>query len=49
MMSFLLDNAKIIALLGFFAGFIWIAATLLRPSAKKDFEEHARIPFKEPE
>lgn len=49
MIDFIIANAKIIGLLGFFAGFVGIALGVLRPSRKRDFEEHARIPLKEPE
>ena len=49
MISFFVAHASSIALVGFFAGFLWIFATVMRPSRKAALEEHARIPLKESE
>ncbi|TAL31938.1 MAG: cbb3-type cytochrome c oxidase subunit 3 [Alphaproteobacteria bacterium] len=49
MTDFIVTHASSIALLGFFAGFLWIVADVMRPSRKARLEEHARIPFEEAE
>ena len=49
MMEFLAAKAPLIALIGFFAAFVGIAAAVLRPSRRKEMDRHAQIPLKEPE
>jgi cbb3-type cytochrome oxidase subunit 3 len=49
MIDLLAEYAKIIGLLGFFAGFILIAVTVMRPGRRHEIEQHAHIPLKEKE
>lgn len=47
--AYFLDNAQSIGLLGFFSGFLFIVASVMRPSKKAEMDAHARIPLKEAE
>lgn len=47
MINFLITHASSIALLGFFIGFLFIVATVMRPSRKAELQKHAMIPFEE--
>lgn len=49
MIDFILVNASSIALVGFFAGFLFIVAAVMRPSRKAELDGYAQIPLKEPE
>ena len=47
MMTWFMDNAPHLALLGFFIAFIGIAVWAYMPSNKAKLQERAQIPFKE--
>ena len=47
MMDALLHHGPMIALIGFFAGFLGIAIYAYAPANKKKMQQHADIPFKE--
>ncbi|MDF3025555.1 MAG: Cbb3-type cytochrome oxidase component FixQ [Alphaproteobacteria bacterium] len=49
MIDFVITHASSIALLGFFTGFLFIVATVMRPSRKAELQKHAMIPFEENE
>ena len=49
MIDFIITHASSIALLGFFTGFVFIVATVMRPSRKSELQKHALIPFEENE
>lgn len=49
MIDFILAHASSVALVGFFSGFLFIVATVMRPSCKAELDRHAQIPLKEPE
>ncbi|MDX1921752.1 MAG: CcoQ/FixQ family Cbb3-type cytochrome c oxidase assembly chaperone [Alphaproteobacteria bacterium] len=46
-MTWLMDNAPHLALLGFFISFIVIAVWAYWPANKSKLQERAQIPFKE--
>lgn len=49
MIDFIITHASGIALLGFFTGFVFIVATVMRPSRKAELQKHALMPFAEVE